>query len=357
MGEENNFQIAPRVEESKRNNVYQYEEQMTDTNIPKLDDNQSFNYNSSFFYPSNIQNDKYIQEFYQYDFIPRLQKYSGLPQDTINQAKNIYQKTPITTYYKASGVGGTTARKMPFKVRLNRFFKPSREILTHELSHASRGRMTDKNNISGYSKKEAKKLYKAYNLKGLGFSDNIHERGATNTEIRYRFWKHMYDILGRRPTIDELDNYLKGFLEYNKKPFFYRFNRLKGDRANDYIKKALENEIDYKQMIQSLIEVAQNNNGQQQLYAKYGGILQFLKNGSGIHIKKENRGKFTDYCGGKVTSECIAKGKRSSNPAIRKRATFADNARHFKHRLGGSIVEAFKLRRQILSSLNNMIND
>lgn len=65
--------------------------------------------------------------------------------------------------------------------------------------------------------------------------------------------------------------------------------------------------------------------------------LQFLKNGSGIHIKKENRGKFTDYCGGKVTSECIAKGKKSSNPTIRKRATFADNARHFKHRLGGRV--------------------
>jgi hypothetical protein len=27
-------------------------------------------------------------------------------------------------------------------------------------------------------------------------------------------------------------------------------------------------------------------------------ILEFLKNGSGIHIKKKNRGKFTDYCGG-----------------------------------------------------------
>ena len=95
-------------------------------------------------------------------------------------------------------------------------------------------------------------------------------------------------------------------------------------------------------------------------YQKQGGkmnILEFLKNGSGIHIKKENRGKFTSYCGGKVTSECIAKGKNSSNPAIRKRATFADNARHFKHRLGGSIVEAFKLRRQILNSLNNIIND
>lgn len=82
-----------------------------------------------------------------------------------------------------------------------------------------------------------------------------------------------------------------------------------------------------------------------------------LKNGAKIHIKKSNRGKFTSYCGGKVTDECIRRGKNSSDPKIRKRATFADNARHFKHRLGGSIVEAFKLRRQILNSLNNMIND
>lgn len=56
---------------------------------------------------------------------------------------------------------------------------------------------------------------------------------------------------------------------------------------------------------------------------------------SGIHIKKKNRGKFTDYCGGTVTGECIARGKRSSNPAIRKRATFAANARKWKHLNGG----------------------
>ncbi len=55
--------------------------------------------------------------------------------------------------------------------------------------------------------------------------------------------------------------------------------------------------------------------------------LLSLRKGGKIHIKKENRGKFTDYCGGKVTSECIAKGKRSPNPAIRKRATFAANVR------------------------------
>ena len=86
-------------------------------------------------------------------------------------------------------------------------------------------------------------------------------------------------------------------------------------------------------------------------------MLIELKKGNKIYIKPKNRGKFTKYCHGKVTDKCIAKGKNSSNPAIRKRATFADNARHFKHRLGGSIVEAFKLRRQILNSLNNMIND
>ena len=56
-------------------------------------------------------------------------------------------------------------------------------------------------------------------------------------------------------------------------------------------------------------------------------LVTILKKGGGIHIKKANRGKFTDYCGGKVTSACIARGKASPNPAIRKRATFAANAR------------------------------
>ena len=64
-------------------------------------------------------------------------------------------------------------------------------------------------------------------------------------------------------------------------------------------------------------------------------MIQLFKKGSGIHIKKENRGKFTEFCNGKVTQECINRGKRSSNPTTRKRATFADNARHFKHKSGG----------------------
>ena len=71
--------------------------------------------------------------------------------------------------------------------------------------------------------------------------------------------------------------------------------------------------------------------------------LRYLKKGgkAPIHIKPENRGKFTDYCGGKVTSECIARGKNSPDPAIRKRATFAANSRSWvkkrKNENGGII--------------------
>lgn len=66
-------------------------------------------------------------------------------------------------------------------------------------------------------------------------------------------------------------------------------------------------------------------------------IEPFIQVGkSGIKIKKKNRGKFTEYCGGTVTSACIARGKNSSDPAVRKRATFAANARAWKHQYGGT---------------------
>lgn len=64
-------------------------------------------------------------------------------------------------------------------------------------------------------------------------------------------------------------------------------------------------------------------------------MLEIEKYKTGIKIKKSNKGKFTSYCGGNVTSACIQRGKNSSNPTIRKRATFAANARKWKHQDGG----------------------
>ena len=59
--------------------------------------------------------------------------------------------------------------------------------------------------------------------------------------------------------------------------------------------------------------------------------LPLYKKGSKIHIKKSHKGLFTKYCNGKVTQECINKGKHSSDPAVRRRATFAANARRWNH--------------------------
>ena len=64
-----------------------------------------------------------------------------------------------------------------------------------------------------------------------------------------------------------------------------------------------------------------------QLEADHSSIsIPYNKKGNKIHIKKENEGKFTAYCNGKVTDACIQKGKNSSDPKIRKRATFAQNS-------------------------------
>lgn len=75
--------------------------------------------------------------------------------------------------------------------------------------------------------------------------------------------------------------------------------------------------------------------------------LKSLKKGgkSPIHIKESQKGSFTKYCKGKVTNECIQKGKNSPDPKIRKKATFAANSRSWskkrKHSIGGNIPNWF----------------
>lgn len=73
-------------------------------------------------------------------------------------------------------------------------------------------------------------------------------------------------------------------------------------------------------------------------------MIHLLKKGSGIHIKKSHEGRFTEYCRGNVTEECIRRGKNSPDPKIRKQAVFAQNARKFKHQDGGSIYGASQIQ-------------
>jgi hypothetical protein len=60
-------------------------------------------------------------------------------------------------------------------------------------------------------------------------------------------------------------------------------------------------------------------------------VIEQFKKGYKIKIKESQKGSFTKYCNGKVTNECIQRGKNSPDPKIRKKATFAQNARSWKH--------------------------
>lgn len=59
------------------------------------------------------------------------------------------------------------------------------------------------------------------------------------------------------------------------------------------------------------------------------------KGESGIHIKPENKGKFTETK--KKTGKSTEELTHSKNPLTRKRAIFAQNAKKWKHQNGGVI--------------------
>lgn len=117
--------------------------------------------------------------------------------------------------------------------------------------------------------------------------------------------------------------------------------RLAGLHGNESVRrKVLAKYPSLKAFGGSLFDSVVGNNFNQSFTQGIQGMFQqepeqtvqaanIAKDGGGIHIKKKNRGKFTDYCGGKVTEACIRKGKNSSNPTTRKRATFAQNARNW----------------------------
>ena len=189
----------------------------------------------------------------------------------------------------------------------------------------------------------------AYNAQQR-YNEDVKKYGKENLDTYEQYFNNEADGLLRNMLIEGTPEYIASKRYYPNKTKLRQWNSHLLPYI-DSIQKYLETGKRPADILPEVVVTGKKKQGGKM------NILEFLKNGSGIHIKKENRGKFTSYCGGKVTDECIRKGKNSSNPAIRKRATFADNARHFKHRLGGSIVEAFKLRRQILSSLNNTINN
>ena len=152
------------------------------------------------------------------------------------------------------------------------------------------------------------------------------------------------DIENIKSTVNDiskssLDAALERDIKDAAKSSFINRERAKGVNSKlDAISEAINPNIHLYNGIQTFGTYGDGLNDALGIWEAGEGLMNEYKDGGGIHIKKKNRGKFTAYCGGKVTSECIARGKRSSSPTIRKRATFAANARKWKHDDGGNLV-------------------
>lgn len=139
------------------------------------------------------------------------------------------------------------------------------------------------------------------------------------SELRERLFLNEADGLLRNMFIEGTPEYIKSKRYYPDKTQLEQWNVHLMPYINN-IKTYLETGVKPEHVIESAVVTA-------------------YKKGGSIHIKKKNRGKFSEYCGGKVTEECIAKGKNSKDPKIRKRATFAQNVRSFKHSFGGLLAD------------------
>lgn len=311
--------IAPELTEDYSWDQTRYDRTFPQTKKVFTDKEWTRNYNHNATYPYE---DKYIQEFYEYDYAPRFKRENGkdATDDYVREARQIYKNTPITYYRGPEDIGGSTFH-MPLiyytgkfsdlnsevsptndedraTIRFNTYYNVSRPAVIHELAHAFRqgylGRMNNKKfsekedlNFegskfekwagTGYSPKETEYLNQAYNLSGYnGVSyDPFIEKGTTNTEIRYRLWRELYDKLGRRPTMYEVDKYITNYDPRKLQEMF--------EDANDYGFQMYLNGLNTNKAKQALIHVAQNNNLSEEsntnYYAKKGMKFKWYKQG------------------------------------------------------------------------------
>lgn len=89
--------------------------------------------------------------------------------------------------------------------------------------------------------------------------------------------------------------------------------------------------------------------------------ISYLKKGGGIHIKKKNRGKFTESAkrAGKSVQEHARDVVNDPNATTlqKRRAQFALNAKKFKHQYGGIITPAqFDIIYRVNNSNKNFVN-
>ena len=155
-----------------------------------------------------------------------------------------------------------------------------------------------------------------YNLLNQVYTKDVPlaEKVATNSENRFQLWNDLYRNLGRVPSIEELNQFI-----LNQNRFQLYRDMLFGNGYIDH--RTRMNALFHPERVKNaMIEVKRN-----------GGIVKRVESGkSGIHIKPENRGKFTALK--KRTRKSSTWYKEHGTPAQKKMAVFALNAKKWKHK-------------------------
>ena len=278
----------------------------------------------------NPNNDQYVKEFFEQDVLPRYKReHPNASQKEIKAVGKAYSDPQHVYNSQVDQDRGHLGGYAEPKYRLwdlgipltagsqsayySDKYKLSRPTVVHENTHLYRqGRLGNIHKTvpytsgiipvagyfrgSGYSADEVDRLKKAYDMSGYNFSDDdsesnqeharVIESGTTNAEVRYRIWKELYDKLGRVPTLDETDEYLRNYDKdhilklwdvvtdtngYGHEANKNRYNDIHENETMDEEKKSYWDNA----LLDALIHVANNNQKPDMTnVAKQGGVIK-----------------------------------------------------------------------------------
>ena len=212
-----------------------------------------------------------------------------------------------------------------------------------------------------------------------------YELRATNNEVTARAYQKVFKDAkkaGKIPQDASIND--KGVIESLRPAYEQEIDKLTPESLAKIYASVNGYGEDYAKAIQNAIEKAQSTNNTEELNTfidnlksgikylpaaipvgiglnqnqyKNGGKMKIYFAKKGIHIKKQNEGKFTEYCGGKVTQDCINRAKASGDSKLVKRAVFAENAKHWKHQNGGTLTQKIKLEDGNYLEVSNLDKD
>lgn len=237
------------------------------------------------------------QEFYETDVTPRAKRERGLlnrrayPIPKWNHKVSVYQGSEDGMHSQTWDYPGIKGYYNG-EIHINPDGSDISNTIVHEQAHADQYKYRDtdsklrnffdngylgmlKNLVRGEAGKrnitasEESLLNQAYQVSDPSSSSNdLMEKHASNRDMRFTIWKELRNILGRTPTLEETDAYIKSMSKEDLQ------RMIRSGYEQEYIQHENFNTYDTQN---ALMHVAHNSqqSPSQTTYAKQGGILNY----------------------------------------------------------------------------------